>query len=196
VDALRYAIALLVVVGFPPALVFWLLVHPFARRWRRLGPAASLAVLYAALVAAMLGLVLARDRLVVGDLGPSALSAGLGLVCFAASIALFRGVRRALPLRVQMGIPELTETTADDRLLTEGIYARIRHPRYVQLWLALLAWALFANYLAAYAVALAALPLLRLVVALEERELRQRFGSEYEAYRRRVPRFIPRPLAD
>lgn len=191
-DALRYGIALFVVIGFPPALLFWLLVHPFARRWRRLGPALSLAVLYAALVAAIFGLFLARDRLVAGDLGGSAFSAALGVVCFSASIALFRGVRRALPLRVQMGIPELTETTADDRLLTEGIYARMRHPRYVQLWLALLAWALFANYASAYLVALAALPLLWVVVELEERELRQRFGPAYDEYCRRVPRFIPR----
>jgi protein-S-isoprenylcysteine O-methyltransferase Ste14 len=188
----RYAIALFVVIGFPPALLFWLVVHPFARRWRRLGPAVSLTVLYAALVAAMLGLVLARDRLVVGDLGGSALSAALGVVCFGASIALFRGVRRALPLRVQLGIPELTETTADDRLLTEGIYARMRHPRYVQMWLALLAWALFANYLSTYLVTLAALPLLLVVVELEERELRRRFGPAYDEYCRRVPRFLPR----
>jgi len=27
---------------------------------------------------------------------------------------------------------------------------------------------------------------------LEERELRERFGAEYDAYCRRVPRFLPR----
>jgi len=30
-----------------------------------------------------------------------------------------------------------------------------------------------------------------LIVQLEERELRERFGTEYEAYCRRVPRFVP-----
>jgi protein-S-isoprenylcysteine O-methyltransferase Ste14 len=29
-------------------------------------------------------------------------------------------------------------------------------------------------------------------VRLEERELRDRFGAEWEAYARRVPRFLPR----
>ena len=30
------------------------------------------------------------------------------------------------------------------------------------------------------------------IVVLEERELRDRFGSTYEEYSRRVPRFFPR----
>jgi protein-S-isoprenylcysteine O-methyltransferase Ste14 len=36
------------------------------------------------------------------------------------------------------------------------------------------------------------LPTLYLIVLLEERELRDRFGVEYEEYCRRVPRFVPR----
>ena len=36
------------------------------------------------------------------------------------------------------------------------------------------------------------LPTLYLLVLLEERDLRERFGSEYEACCRRVPRFVPR----
>ena len=35
-------------------------------------------------------------------------------------------------------------------------------------------------------------PTLYLIVLLEERELRDRFGEEYEAYCRRVPRFVPK----
>jgi protein-S-isoprenylcysteine O-methyltransferase Ste14 len=31
-----------------------------------------------------------------------------------------------------------------------------------------------------------------IVTPLEERELRQQYGSEYEAYARKVPRFLPR----
>ena len=55
-----------------------------------------------------------------------------------------------------------------------------------------LAFATFSNYLGAYLVVLAFLPALHLVVLLEERELRDRFGEEYAAYCERVPRYIPR----
>jgi len=78
------------------------------------------------------------------------------------------------------------------KLLTDGIFARIRHPRYVEILLAVLTYALFSNYLASYLMFLFGLPMIYLIVLLEERELRQRFGAEYEAYCRRVPRFIPR----
>ena len=55
-----------------------------------------------------------------------------------------------------------------------------------------MAVALFTNYLAIYVLALAIIPALYLVVVLEEKELRDRFGLEYAAYSERVPRFIPR----
>jgi len=52
--------------------------------------------------------------------------------------------------------------------------------------------ALFTNYLAVYVVLAAYLPLIYLVVVLEERELGERFGEEYERYCLAVPRFVPR----
>jgi protein-S-isoprenylcysteine O-methyltransferase Ste14 len=73
---------------------------------------------------------------------------------------------------------------------TPLLYAHIRHPIYVG-W-ALSFWAtptmtvghlLFAGFLTAY-MALAAL--------VEERDLVAYFGSQYEQYRRKVPRYVPR----
>ncbi|HWP00391.1 MAG TPA: isoprenylcysteine carboxylmethyltransferase family protein [Methylococcus sp.] len=89
-------------------------------------------------------------------------------------------------------MPELAPARYPQRLLTEGPYARIRHPRYVQFMLALLGYALIANYLTVYAVVLVWLAGLYGIVVLEEKELRARFGEEYIEYARRVPRFIPR----
>jgi protein-S-isoprenylcysteine O-methyltransferase Ste14 len=53
-------------------------------------------------------------------------------------------------------------------------------------------FALIANYLVLYVMLALLVPAIWLVVVLEERELRRRFGAAYAEYSRRVPRFIPR----
>jgi protein-S-isoprenylcysteine O-methyltransferase Ste14 len=96
--------------------------------------------------------------------------------------------------RVVAGIPELSPDRHAVALITDGLHGRIRHPRYVQVVLAMLGYALIANHLAPYLVVGAWVLAILAIVPLEERELVARFGSQYEDYRRRVPRFIPRRL--
>ena len=68
----------------------------------------------------------------------------------------------------------------------------MRHPRYLELLLAIAGFALIANHLCLYLALLLWLPGVWLIVILEEKELRDRFGPAYEEYSRRVPHFIPR----
>ena len=56
----------------------------------------------------------------------------------------------------------------------------------------MLGYALIANHLAPYVAVGAWVLAILAIVPLEERELTARYGSQYEDYRRRVPRFIPR----
>ena len=88
-------------------------------------------------------------------------------------------------------MPELQANGRGGQLLTEGIYSKMRHPRYVELSLGTFALTLFVNHLGTYLLFVAFLAGLHAVVLLEERELCERFGEEYLAYRARVPRFIP-----
>lgn len=116
----------------------------------------------------------------------------VGIGCLAITAGLGQSLYNAhMTPRVLVGL-ELAPEHYPQGLITTGPYARLRHPRYVQVALALLGYALIANYLAAYLVFAAWLVVMYPLVLLEERELCQRFGEAYDAYCRQVPRFIPR----
>jgi len=194
-DHARHVIAVLILAMFPPALFFWFLIHPFARFWRKLGTTLTYLLVALPILGLAVGLFLARDRLLAGDFGFRVELTALALVlaCAGGTIAVRR--RRQLGVRVLVGLPELSPADRGGKLLTEGIYGRIRHPRYVELTLFVLAYALFVNYLSIYVAFALMLPTLYLLVLLEERELRERFGAAYAEYCKRVPRFVPRRAA-
>ena len=192
-NAIRYSLALLLVISLPAMLLFWLLIHPFIHTWRWLGPAWTYSIIGTLLVLLTAGLFLIREPLLAVDFGTCypLLAAGLG--CLAVAVGLRRSLHQVpITTRVLVGLPELAPAHYPQALITTGLYARLRHPRYVQVALALLGYALIANYLAIYLVFAAWLIVMYPLVLLEERELRERFGEAYEAYCRQVPRFIPR----
>ena len=77
------------------------------------------------------------------------------------------------------------------RLVTTGIYGRIRHPSYLGLLVTALGWVLaFRSGAGLPLVALLIPPLLARIRA-EEALLRSRFGGEYAAYRGRTSRLVP-----
>lgn len=191
VDAIRYYVAVIVLVSLPPAVLLWFAIHPLARFWRRLGPVATYGVLALPGLALMALMVAFRTPLLMADLGTSYPLIVLGLVFVGGACAIGVKRKKYLTFAVLSGIPELSRTTSG-KLLTEGIYGRMRHPRYVEVVLATLAYALVANYLGLYLIAAWFIGAIYLVILLEERELRERFGKDYEEYCRRVPRFIPR----
>jgi protein-S-isoprenylcysteine O-methyltransferase Ste14 len=191
-DGIRHGLALLLWVAFPPALLFWLLLHPFVRFWRRLGPVATYAVLGSLVVAGMAGLYALRERALAVDLGTHPTLVAAGIVLLAAAAAARWRIERELTTRVLLGLPELAPERHPTELVTTGPYAVLRHPRYAELTLALLGWALLSNHLVSYLIFALWLPVLWATVRLEERELRGRFGAEWDAYARRVPRFLPR----
>ncbi len=191
-DTARHIIAVLLLISGIPALLFWFVIHPFARFWRRVGHRWAYAAGFS--VMTLLGWILFRLRepLLGTDYGTRWSLVLLAVVFLAVSLVI--GVKRGkyLTSRILLGLPELDSRQGGGKLLTEGIYSRIRHPRYVEILSAFTAFALFANHLGSYLVLAAGFVLVYLLVLLEERELRERFGQAYVDYARRVPRFVPR----
>jgi protein-S-isoprenylcysteine O-methyltransferase Ste14 len=111
----------------------------------------------------------------------------LGVVLFAAG-----GVLRIWPVFV-LGrrFSGLVAIQSGHALVTNGVYAVIRHPSYLGLLLNMLGWALaFRSGVGLVLAALAVPPLIARIRA-EERMLRSEFGAEYDAYRARTARLIP-----
>lgn len=188
----RYGLAWFLFVGLPPAILYWFAIHPFAATWRRIGPGAGLAAGLATLFASAVPLAILAPRFLTTDYGFSWPLALVGLALEAGAIAIQRARRKYLTMRVLMGIPELARDPAESRLFSEGIYGRIRHPRYVEIVLAILGYALIANYRTGYGVVAVSVLGIWIVVEMEERELHQRFGKAWEDYAARTPRFVPR----
>lgn len=80
-----------------------------------------------------------------------------------------------------------------ERLATDGVYARVRHPQYTGLFLIIFGegivhWPTIVS-VAAFPIIVGAYTWLARV---EERQMLAQFGDAYRAYQRQVPMFIPR----
>jgi protein-S-isoprenylcysteine O-methyltransferase Ste14 len=190
-DNARYFIAVLMVVMMPPAIVYWYIIHPFARLWRRAGSTATFAAVSSLSAVACWVLWRFRVQLAGTDLGAQPALIAAAVPAAIVGIIIARRRRKLLTMRVLVGVPEVSGEDKG-RLLTEGIYAKTRNPRYLEFLALSFAYVAFANYVGVWILYLSAFPALHLVVLLEERELRDRFGAEYDEYCRRVPRYIPR----
>ncbi len=191
-DTVRYHMALLTLVTFIPGILFWPFAHGLVRRWRQLGLAISYSVLGAILIAIGAGVFLLCQPLLAVEFGPPGWFGLPAVLCFGAAVVVEVQCRKHLSLRTLVGIPELSPTPTRQPLLDQGIYARLRHPRYVVVVLSVGAIALFTNYLAVYLLCPLACLALYGITLMEERELVERFGDAYKQYQRRVPRFVPK----
>lgn len=195
-DTFRYIVALLLVTLVPAALLYWLLLHSLLPVWRRLGISASQYLLWAAVIAIAFLAAAWQGALLPADYGFQPLLAAVGVVFLAGAVVFRLQIGRFLPVAAQLGLPEIDPHGHPQKLVTEGPYAHTRHPRYLQVLLALAGWALLANYPAGYAAALLWIPLMLVIVRLEEGELRRRFGEEHADYCERVARFWPHAAAE
>ena len=182
----------MVVMSYPVGLLLWVVIHPFAAFWRRLGATWTYFILSIPSLVYMVVVFLMRKEVMARDFGTRYLLVGLAIICMIIGILMSLKRRRHLTFSRLSGIPELSEKHYPGKLLIDGPYARIRNPRYIEAAFFTLGYVLLSNFLAPYIMFILSIPILFLVVILEEKEMTQRFGKEYEEYCRRVPRFIPK----
>lgn len=109
------------------------------------------------------------------------LSKILGLALIAVGGGLATAATRAAG-SVDMAVPE--------RMVTDGVYARSRHPMYVSWTLIYAGTTLVTGNRWLILLSPILVGLVHLETGKEERMLRSAFGSEYDRYRAQVPRYL------
>lgn len=122
------------------------------------------------------------------DLSTALRVTGALLIAFGVGLVLETTARFALQGR---GTP--APFAAPERFVARGSYRVVRNPMYVGVLALIVGQALLLGREVLLLWAGVAALLFHLFVVLhEEPELRKRFGTEYEDYRRRVARWVPR----
>jgi protein-S-isoprenylcysteine O-methyltransferase Ste14 len=170
-----------------PIPIYWLILHPFNSFWRRRVRAAFW---FAGLTAWTSGGILLWhfQHYLLAAVRPSWFLIAAGFTLVAIEGYLFWRVEKELGSRRLVGHAELTGT---GEMFSGGLYAHVRHPRYAGMFSAVIGAALLAGTPLLWIVLVAWFPFALAVIGLEERELASRFGPSYEAYRNRVPAFLP-----
>jgi protein-S-isoprenylcysteine O-methyltransferase Ste14 len=116
------------------------------------------------------------------------LQAWLGVAFALASVVMFRLTHKALGRNWSVTL----EVRESHKLVTDGVYSRVRHPMYTAFWLWALAQALLLpNWVAGLSGVAGFGTLYFLRVGQEERLMIEAFGDVYRAYMERTARLIP-----
>ncbi|MBI1940444.1 MAG: isoprenylcysteine carboxylmethyltransferase family protein [Acidobacteria bacterium] len=189
-DKVLDGVALVYAVFFFPVPLFWLILHSRIHFWRRFGNRAFLVALPVWTVSGV-ALVTLRGTILSQRIDRNALTWLLGAGLIVLAVWTNRQVHRQFSLRRLAGLPEINRARPDGGVVRAGIYSRVRHPRYTEFMLSFLGLAFLTGAVGIFLLAIVTILLYLIVAPLEERELRDSYGAEYEAYARAVPRFLP-----
>ncbi len=92
--------------------------------------------------------------------------------------------------------PVLLRAARDGKLATTGLYARVRHPQYVGFLVIMVGFLLQWPTIPTLVMFPVLIVIYRRLSLQEERAVAAEFGTDWEDYARRTPRFIPRLRAN
>ena len=169
---------------------YWLLVHPFINRWRTarfkfklLAPLWMLLWLIAwSLTDPWRHIVLYR----------APWTWFLSALLWSVSLYMYTHAGRSFSLDRLIGKHEIQPDRHEQSIVSTGVHGLVRHPVYLGHLCTLLGWSIGTGTVATFAMTAFAILTGAIMIPLEERELRQRFGAEYNEYAARVPALLPR----
>jgi protein-S-isoprenylcysteine O-methyltransferase Ste14 len=171
-------------------LVYWILsaanVKPAIRRESKWGRASYIIPIVIASILLSIPPV-AGDGFLFSHLLPKGIAYWPGMLLIAAGLGFSVWARQHLG-RNWSGTVQVKQ---DHQLICDGPYRFVRHPIYTGLLAAFLGTALVDNHWGGILAVLIAFGSFWRKLTLEERFMRETFGSAYEEYRRRTAALIP-----
>lgn len=114
------------------------------------------------------------------------------LFLMAVGLYLYVTSSKTFSVRQVGGIPELHGGNREQRLVTTGIRAHVRHPMYLAHLCEMLAWSLGTGLAVCWGLMAFAIATGAAMIRMEDAELEKRFGESYRSYRDAVPAVFPR----
>jgi protein-S-isoprenylcysteine O-methyltransferase Ste14 len=170
--------------------LFWFMVHPRAHRWRE-KERSPFRVLVPAWLTMWVGIgaITGHWRNVAfystaWTWIPAVFLFAIGIFLYSRSGAHFSWAQLG-------GLPEVRANHSDDRLITTGIRARVRHPVYLGHLCEMLAWSIGTGLVVCWILTAFAIATGAVMIRMEDGELEERFGKEFNSYRNSVPAILP-----
>lgn len=169
---------------------YWLVVHPFAQRWRARGAKLKHVGPIWMLMWFVLGALTWPFRPIA--LYTSWLAWIPAAALLLTAYTIYFHATRGFTHDQLVGRPELEPDRHEQRLNTSGIRSRVRHPIYMAHLIHFTGWTIGSGLLVMYCLLAFAIVTGAVMIRYEERELVSRFGQSYRDYQRRVPAVLPR----
>ena len=169
---------------------FWLLIHPRVEFWRsrRGSPYGILVPIWSGMWVVVAAITAPWRAVLFYQNRWTWIPAG---ALFFAGLMLYRLSHSKFTLAQLGGLPEILPNHNQQRLVTTGVRARVRHPVYLGHLCEMLAWSLGTGLAVCWALTACAILTGAVMIALEDKELEIRFGDEYRRYRSKVPAILP-----
>ena len=171
--------------------LFWLMVHPRAHAWRQ-SEKSPFRVLIPAWILMWVGVGALTGPWRTVTVYSMRWNWAPSLCLFAAGIYLYFHAGAHFSLAQLGGLPEVRPDHSDDRLVTSGIRARVRHPVYLAHLCEMLAWSLGTGLVVCWILTALAIATGAMMIRMEDAELEKRFGESYRKYRQSVGAVLPR----
>lgn len=170
---------------------FWLMIHPRVEYWRSLrrSPYHVLVPLWLTTWIAT-GLITLRWRRFT--LYQETWTWIPALALFALGFWLYRESGVSFSQQQLYGLAELNIPNSEQRLVTTGIRARVRHPVYLAHLCEMLAWSVGTGLAVCYGLTAFAAVTGAVMIRMEDAELAERFGEPFLAYKKSVPAVLPK----